>query len=106
MLSESSLPLAPEIAAPPAKSDAPLAPPQPAKHALSIENVGKCYRMFRKPEERLKQMLFGRWKTYYTDFWALRGVSFEVGVGSTVGVIGANGSGKSTLLQIIAGIVA
>jgi ABC-type polysaccharide/polyol phosphate transport system ATPase subunit len=38
------------------------------------------------------------------DIWAVRGVSFSVEPGESVGVIGRNGSGKTTLLRLIAGI--
>lgn len=73
---------------------------------ISAEDVGKVYRLYDRPQDRLTHMLLSRLgRSYGREFWALRGVTFDVRRGETVGVIGRNGSGKSTLLQILAGIL-
>ncbi len=70
--------------------------------AISVQNLGKCYTIYDRPQDRLKQSLW-RHRQYFREFWALRDVSFDVKKAETVGVIGRNGSGKSTLLQLVAG---
>jgi len=79
------------------------------KIAIRVQNLSKCYQLYAQPQDRLKQSIlprFQRWfgrvpSKYYSEFWALNDVTFEVKRGETVGIIGRNGSGKSTLLQLI-----
>ena len=70
---------------------------------IRAAGLSKAYAIYRKPEDRLRQMLFGRWKKFHAEYWALRDLTLEVRRGETLGVIGRNGSGKSTLLQLICG---
>jgi lipopolysaccharide transport system ATP-binding protein len=39
------------------------------------------------------------------EFWALKDVSFSVGRGEALGIIGHNGAGKSTILKILSGLL-
>jgi len=69
-----------------------------------VQNVSKLYRLYRRPSDRLWELLPGG-RPRHTDFWALRDISFQLEKGETLGVVGPNGSGKSTLLEIVSGIL-
>lgn len=77
--------------------------PDSSEYAIEVNGLSKCYQIYDKPSDRLKQMLVRGRKQYYKEFWALKDVSFKIKKGETVGIIGRNGSGKSTLLQMICG---
>src|SRR5579883_132711 len=78
---------------------------------ITAHQLGKCYQIYETPAERLKQMLYPRAARLvgrtasprFTEFWALRGVDFQIRRSETVGILGRNGSGKSTLLQVLCG---
>jgi branched-chain amino acid transport system ATP-binding protein len=44
-------------------------------------------------------------EVFYGEFLAIKGISFTVGEGELVTIIGANGAGKSTILRAVMGLV-
>jgi len=74
--------------------------------AVRFENVSKRFLLDRDVNRTLMEIFvrpFRRRSREY--FWPLRDVSFELGQGSSLGLIGENGSGKSTILKLIARIL-
>ena len=70
---------------------------------IECTNLGKCYRIYENPEDRLKQSIWRGKRKFYKEFWALQEINFGIRQGESLGIIGRNGSGKSTLLQLICG---
>ena len=75
---------------------------------IRLENVSVKYRLIKERPRTFQEYIINYLKGKRIEseiFWALRGISFRVHKGESLGIIGPNGAGKSTLLKAIAGVI-
>ena len=73
--------------------------------SIHVDNLSIKFRIYHDRSPSFKDYfanLFRHKKQIaYSDFWAIKNVSFKVNAGDRVGIIGHNGAGKSTLLKAL-----
>jgi lipopolysaccharide transport system ATP-binding protein len=70
---------------------------------IKAQDITKEFKLYQRPADRLKEIVLRR--PLHRSFCALRGISFSVEEGETLGIVGQNGAGKSTLLKILTGVL-
>lgn len=70
--------------------------------ALHVRGAGKAYRRWQSELLRAASW-FNLPVRPVEEQWVLRDVTFAIGPGQSVGIVGQNGAGKSTLLKLITG---
>ena len=78
-----------------------------AKPVVVVDDVHIVYKVFasgRKATRRIAGSAFAARRMQLREVHAVKGVSFTVFEGESVGIIGSNGSGKSSLMTAIAGL--
>lgn len=74
--------------------------------AIEVQNLGVRFRRNRRGRRNFKDLFASaKRRSRPGEFWAMRGVSFTVQQGESIGVVGRNGQGKSTLLRLVAKVL-
>ncbi len=74
---------------------------------LDVKNISVKYKLGDFRDIGLKEYFVKKITRSYEakEFWAVRGVNFQLEKGDFLGIIGTNGAGKSTLLKVISGVL-
>ena len=77
-----------------------------ADPVIRVHDAGIRFRRNRRSRRNFKDLFASRKRrARANEFWALRGVTFDVQQGEAIGVVGRNGQGKSTLLKLVAEVI-
>ena len=78
-----------------------------AKFAIEVDHVSMMFNLNAEAVDNIKEYAVraAKRQLHFSQFWALKDVSFKVRKGDRLGVMGFNGAGKSTLLKVVAGVL-
>ncbi|MGZ8740389.1 MAG: ATP-binding cassette domain-containing protein, partial [Gaiellaceae bacterium] len=71
---------------------------------IQAEGIGVRFLFDR--ERRLVTPALARLRRRGAEAWGIRGVTFSIGPGESVALLGPSGAGKTTLLRALAGVFA
>lgn len=74
-------------------------------YCIQVKNAEKFFKIYKDKGVELKERIIFRGRSKYEKNQVLKGISFNVGRGETVGLIGKNGCGKSTTLKLLTRIL-
>ena len=73
--------------------------------AITVKNVNKSFKVYQDKGHMLKERVLHWDRNKYEKRVVLNNISFEIGKGESVGLIGCNGCGKSTTLKLLTKII-
>lgn len=73
--------------------------------AISVRDIHKSFKVYYDKGQSFKEKILFRNRNKYENREVLKGISFDVKKGESIGLIGQNGCGKSTLLKLMTKII-
>ena len=75
------------------------------QYSIKVEDAQKYFKVYHDKGRELKERILFRSRNKFEQRYVLRGISFDIKPGESVGLIGRNGCGKSTTLKLLTRIL-